>query len=98
MMQKAQTSLLPSISVKAAMAVSGLLMAVWLTLHMLANLLVFAGPGLINGYALSLRASGLRLQLAIARWVERLDTAIGVSSTSSSGKRMSLSRIFSRVR
>lgn len=41
------------------MAASGLLMAVWLTLHMLANLLVFAGPTLINRYALELRGTGL---------------------------------------
>ena len=33
------------------------------------------------GATVPLRASGLRLQLAIARWVERLDTAIGVSAT-----------------
>jgi succinate dehydrogenase / fumarate reductase cytochrome b subunit len=41
------------------MAASGLLMALWLTLHMLAIQLVFAPPELMNGYALKLRATGL---------------------------------------
>lgn len=41
------------------MAVSGLAMALWLTLHMLAIQLVFVGPALMNGYALQLRATGL---------------------------------------
>ena len=41
------------------MAVSGLGMALWLTLHMLGNLLVFAGPAVMNGYAEKLRETGL---------------------------------------
>ena len=48
-----------SIVLKAAMAVSGFGMALWLTLHMLGNLGVFLGPEVLNGYALKLRATGL---------------------------------------
>ncbi len=48
-----------SISLKAAMAVSGAVMVGWLTLHMLGNLTVFAGPELMNGYALKLREAGV---------------------------------------
>jgi succinate dehydrogenase / fumarate reductase cytochrome b subunit len=44
---------------KAAMAVSGAAMALWLTLHMLGNLTVFAGPEVMNGYAEKVRATGL---------------------------------------
>jgi succinate dehydrogenase / fumarate reductase cytochrome b subunit len=49
----------PSVSLKAAMAVTGFIMAGWLTLHMLGNLLVFAGPDVYNGYAHKLRETGL---------------------------------------
>jgi succinate dehydrogenase cytochrome b subunit len=49
----------PSISLKAAMAITGFLMAGWLTLHMLGNLLAFAGPEVVNAYAAKLRDSGL---------------------------------------
>src|SRR5262245_32604046 len=48
-----------SISLKAAMAITGFLMAGWLTLHMLGNLLVFAGPDVMNAYAAKLRDTGL---------------------------------------
>jgi succinate dehydrogenase / fumarate reductase, cytochrome b subunit len=48
-----------SVSLKVAMAVTGFIMAGWLTLHMLGNLLVFAGPDVYNGYALKLRETGL---------------------------------------
>jgi succinate dehydrogenase / fumarate reductase, cytochrome b subunit len=41
------------------MAVTGLGMAVWLTLHMLGNLTLFAGPQIMNGYALKLHDSGI---------------------------------------
>jgi succinate dehydrogenase / fumarate reductase cytochrome b subunit len=41
---------------KIAMAVSGLIMAGFLVMHMTANLLAFAGPEHINGYARFLRA------------------------------------------
>ncbi|HEY2735012.1 MAG TPA: succinate dehydrogenase cytochrome b subunit [Polyangiales bacterium] len=49
----------PSVLLKAAMAVSGFLMAGWLTLHMLGNLLVFAGAAAMNAYGEKLRATGL---------------------------------------
>ena len=58
-MQNAQVISVPSVGLKALMAISGLLMALWLTLHMIGNLLVFGGPELMNGYALKLRATGL---------------------------------------
>jgi succinate dehydrogenase / fumarate reductase cytochrome b subunit len=50
---------LPSIMVKAAMALSGLGLALWVTLHMLGNLLWFGGPEVLNGYAHKLRDAGL---------------------------------------
>ncbi len=52
-------SSLPSLTLKAAMAITGLLMAGWVTVHMLALLTVFAGPALMNGYAHKLRETGL---------------------------------------
>lgn len=65
-MQMMKTSQAPSsITLKALMAASGLLMALWLTLHMLGNLLVFAGPELMNSYALKLRATGLLLPMRV---------------------------------
>jgi succinate dehydrogenase / fumarate reductase, cytochrome b subunit len=48
-----------SVLLKAAMAVTGLGMAVWLTLHMLGNLTLFAGPAIMNGYAVKLHESGV---------------------------------------
>lgn len=50
---------LPSILVKVAMAISGLGMALWLTLHMFGNLLWFAGPDLYNAYGHKLRETGV---------------------------------------
>jgi succinate dehydrogenase / fumarate reductase cytochrome b subunit len=50
---------IPSILQKVAMALTGALMAGWLTLHMLGNMFVFAGPELYNAYGEKLRASGL---------------------------------------
>lgn len=49
----------PSVLLKVGMAVTGVLMAGWLTLHMLALMVVFAGPELMNGYGLALRKTGL---------------------------------------
>lgn len=48
-----------SVLLKVAMAVTGLAMAGWLTLHMLALMMVFAGPELMNGYGVALRGTGL---------------------------------------
>lgn len=48
-----------SVLLKVAMAVTGFVMAAWLTLHMLGNLTMFAGAELMNEYALKLRATGL---------------------------------------
>jgi succinate dehydrogenase / fumarate reductase, cytochrome b subunit len=48
-----------SVLLKVGMAVTGFLMAGWLTLHMLALMMVFAGPELMNGYGLKLRETGL---------------------------------------
>ncbi len=50
---------IPSVVLKAIMAFSGFLMAGWLTLHMLGNLAIFAGPEVLNDYALKLRAIGV---------------------------------------
>ncbi|MDH6136729.1 succinate dehydrogenase / fumarate reductase cytochrome b subunit [Kitasatospora sp. MAA4] len=43
---------------KAAMAVSGVVMLLYLVFHMLGNLKVFFGPGELNGYAAWLRTVG----------------------------------------
>lgn len=69
------TSLLrSSIGVKVVMALSGLVMSGWLTLHMVGNLLVFSGAATINGYGALLRSepallwlirSGLLLAMAL---------------------------------
>ena len=48
-----------SVLLKACMAITGMLLAGWLTLHMLGNLLVFAGPVLMNAYGERLQATGL---------------------------------------
>ena len=48
-----------SVLVKVAMAVSGLGMAVWLTLHMIGNSLWLGGPALMNGYGHKLHESGV---------------------------------------
>jgi succinate dehydrogenase / fumarate reductase cytochrome b subunit len=48
-----------SVSLKAAMAATGFAMALWLTLHMLGNLTVFAGPEVMNAYSAKLRDTGL---------------------------------------
>lgn len=49
----------PSIVLKVVMAITGALMALWLTLHAIGNLTVFGGAALINGYGAKLRDSGL---------------------------------------
>jgi succinate dehydrogenase / fumarate reductase cytochrome b subunit len=56
----------PSVSLKAAMAVTGFAMALWLTLHMLGNLLVFAGPTVMNAYSVKLRETGLLWPMRLA--------------------------------
>jgi succinate dehydrogenase / fumarate reductase cytochrome b subunit len=55
-----------SVSLKAAMAITGLAMALWLTLHMLGNLLVFAGPAIMNAYSEKLRGTGLLWPMRLA--------------------------------
>lgn len=55
-----------SVSLKAAMAVTGFAMALWLTLHMLGNLSVFAGPEVMNAYAVKLREMGLVWPMRVA--------------------------------
>lgn len=50
---------LPSILIKVAMAISGLGMALWLTLHMLGNMLWLAGAEIYNAYGEKLRESGV---------------------------------------
>lgn len=50
---------LSSVLIKVAMAISGLGMAVWLTLHMIGNALWLGGPALMNSYGHKLHDSGL---------------------------------------
>jgi succinate dehydrogenase / fumarate reductase, cytochrome b subunit len=51
---------------KAVMAITGLIMLAYLIIHVLANLLVFQGPGAINAYAAFLHGTGGAL------WAARL--------------------------
>ncbi|HJL14708.1 MAG TPA: hypothetical protein RMH99_03575 [Sandaracinaceae bacterium LLY-WYZ-13_1] len=44
---------------KVLMATSGLVLSGWVLLHMLGNLLVFAGPATMNGYAAALQGGPL---------------------------------------
>lgn len=55
----AGASKLPSVLIKAAMALSGLGLALWLTLHMAGNLLWLLGPTLMDAYGGGLHASGV---------------------------------------
>ncbi|HET6332427.1 MAG TPA: succinate dehydrogenase cytochrome b subunit [Polyangiales bacterium] len=55
-----------SVSLKAVMAATGFAMALWLTLHMLGNLLVFAGPEVMNAYSVKLRDTGLLWPMRLA--------------------------------
>ena len=55
-----------SIGKKAVMAVTGLIMVAYLITHVLANLLVFQGPGQINAYSRFLHGTGGAL------WAARL--------------------------
>ena len=55
-----------SVGKKAVMAVTGLILVAYLITHVLANLLVFTGPGQINRYAAMLHATGGAL------WAARL--------------------------
>jgi succinate dehydrogenase / fumarate reductase cytochrome b subunit len=48
-----------SVLIKVGMALSGLGVAVWLTLHMAGHLLWLAGPELMNQYGKSLHGSGI---------------------------------------
>lgn len=50
---------LPSVVIKAAMAVSGVGLALWLTLHMAGNLLWLFGPDLMDTYGHVLHGSGV---------------------------------------
>jgi succinate dehydrogenase / fumarate reductase, cytochrome b subunit len=50
-----------SVGKKAVMAVTGVILVAYLITHVLANLLVFAGPDRINRYAQLLHASGAAL-------------------------------------
>lgn len=58
-----------SVGLKAVMALSGLGLTLWVTAHALGNLLVFAGPELINGY-------GAALQGSPVLWVQRAGLAV----------------------
>lgn len=55
-----------SVTLKAAMAVTGLALAAWLTLHMAGVLTVFGGRELMNGYAQKFRDTGLLWPMRVA--------------------------------
>jgi succinate dehydrogenase / fumarate reductase cytochrome b subunit len=61
-----------SVGKKAVMAVTGLMLVAYLITHVLANLLVFAGPDRINAYAAMLHATGGVL------WAARLVLLVAV--------------------
>jgi succinate dehydrogenase / fumarate reductase cytochrome b subunit len=52
-------SKLPSVIIKAAMALTGVGLALWLTLHMAGNLLWLLGPSIMDSYGGALHASGV---------------------------------------
>lgn len=54
-----------TVGAKAAMAISGAVLSGWALLHMLGNLLVFAGPEVINGYGAALHGGPIV-------WVQRV--------------------------
>jgi succinate dehydrogenase / fumarate reductase cytochrome b subunit len=58
-----------TVGLEALMALSGLVLSGWVFLHMLGNLLVFAGPETMNGYAATL-AGGPIL------WAQRVVTVV----------------------
>jgi succinate dehydrogenase / fumarate reductase cytochrome b subunit len=49
----------PSVMIKAAMALSGVGLALWLTLHMAGNMLWLLGPGVMDSYGSILHGSGV---------------------------------------
>lgn len=49
------------IAKKIAMAITGMVMLLYLMVHLLGNLMIFKGPSWINAYALTLRETGLLL-------------------------------------
>ncbi len=55
-----------SIGKKALMALSGLALALFVLMHLAGNLLIFAGPDAMNGYAVKLRHLGPWLWVARA--------------------------------
>jgi succinate dehydrogenase / fumarate reductase cytochrome b subunit len=62
-----------TIGKKAVMAVTGLVMVLFLAVHMLGNLKIFFGPGAFNGYAHWLRTIGVPvLHNAWYLWIQRL--------------------------
>lgn len=65
-----------TIGLKAAMAISGAVLSGWAVLHMFGNLLVFAGPEIINGYGAALHGGPVV-------WMQRvvLVSALGVHVT-----------------
>ena len=55
----ARARFVPSVGLKAVMAVSGVVLSGWVFLHMAGNLLVFGGPELINAYGGALQSGPL---------------------------------------
>ena len=49
----------PSVMIKAAMALSGVGLALWLTLHMAGNMLWLLGPSMMDSYGSMLHGSGV---------------------------------------
>jgi succinate dehydrogenase / fumarate reductase cytochrome b subunit len=61
----------PSVMIKAAMALSGVGLALWLTLHMAGNMLWLLGPSVMDSYGSMLHGSGVL-------WPVRLLLAAGL--------------------
>lgn len=74
-----RTALRSTVVLKASMAVSGLLMLLWLLAHMYGNLKVFSGQAAFDGYAEHLRTIGEPfLPHAGALWIIRVVLLVAV--------------------
>jgi succinate dehydrogenase / fumarate reductase, cytochrome b subunit len=78
-MQPRAAALRSTVALKAAMAVSGLIMVLWLLAHMYGNLKAFSGRAAFDGYAEHLRTVGEPfLPHAGALWIVRVVLVVAV--------------------
>ena len=78
-MQHRAAAMRSTVVLKASMAVSGLIMVLWLSAHMYGNLKVFSGQAAFDGYADHLRTIGEPfLPYAGALWIIRVVLLVAV--------------------